>query len=256
VTVLALVAATSAAWFGCRPVPSASITTGDGRHGRMPAWPLVPGGAACCLAALPGHVVVLGALLVAAAAASWRLWQRRSRRLERAAEAARIEEACEHLAAELTSGQPPGTALRRVAVDCPALASAAEAFGLGGDVPAAMREASAGPGRGDLRLLAAGWQVAHRSGASLAVAVERITASLRADQHTARLVAGELASARATARLVAGLPVLSLTMGSGAGGSPWAFLFTSPVGLACLGGGLFLTLAGLWWIEALTGDAG
>ena len=253
---LALVAGASAAWFACRPVPTVQSATGEGRRRLRPAWPVGLAGAACCLMALPGHVTVLCGLLLTACGGSWRLWQRRSRRLESAAEAARIAEACEHLAAELASGQPPGAALRRVAADCPGLAPAAEAFSLGGDVPAALREASAAPGRGDLRLVAAGWQVAHRSGAGLAVAVERIAASLRADQQTARLVAGELASARATAQLVAGLPVLSLAMGSGAGGSPWAFLLTTPGGLACLGGGLFLTLAGLWWIEVLTGDAG
>ncbi len=255
-TVLALVAAAAAAWFACRPVPVLTSGRGAGRLRLLPAWSVVPVGVACSLFTVPGHVVVLGSLLLAASAASWRLWQRRARRREWAAEAARIEEACGHLAAELASGQPPGTALRRVAADCPALASAAEAFGLGGDVPTALREASDAPGRGDLRFLAAGWQVAHRSGAGLALAVERIASSLRADQQTARLVAGELASARATAQLVAALPVLSLAMGSGAGGSPWTFLLATPLGLACLGGGLLLTLAGLWWIEALTGDAG
>lgn len=202
------------------------------------------------------QVGALALIVAGAAAGAHGLWRRRRRRRDAEAVAAQVQEMCELLAGELTAGRPPGEALDRAAATWPPLLPAAEAFRVGADVPAALREIAVGlDGARDLRIVAAAWQVAHRTGQGLASAVDRVAESLRAAGSTRRLVAGELASARATARLVAGLPVLALAMGSGAGGDPWGFLLGSPPGLACLAGGLAFGLAGLWWIEAIAAEA-
>ncbi|WP_183092868.1 type II secretion system F family protein, partial [Nocardioides stalactiti] len=166
----------------------------------------------------------------------------------------RVLEVCDGLHAELTAGQPPTDALARMAVEWPVLAPVSRTAVVGGDVPAAFRDLASSPGAGDLRVVGAAWQVAHRTGHGLADALARVAAELRESDQVRRVVAGELASARATARLVAGLPLVVLAMGSGAGADPWRFLLGGPFGLACLGGGLACGVAGLAWIEALARD--
>ncbi|MDN5892992.1 MAG: type II secretion system F family protein [Nocardioides sp.] len=176
-------------------------------------------------------------------------------RQRRAAEAGRtgerIQEVCEVMSAELAAGLPAARSLRSAADVWAPMESVAVASELGAPVSDSMRELASGPGAHDLRLVAAAWQLAHRSGAGLSEALTAVAASLREAGATRRLVRSELASARSTARLMAGLPLLTLVMGSGAGGNPLAFLLGTPLGLGCLVAGACLTVLGLWWIESI-----
>lgn len=200
------------------------------------------------------RLLVLGLIAGAVAVVVARLWSRARRDREARERRARVVELCEALQAELSVGQPPLAALTRAASDWPVVEPAVRMGAAGGDVPVALREAATRPGAGDLRILAAAWQVAHRTGHGLADAVARVATELRAAEQTRRVVLGELASARATARLVAALPLLAWVIGGGAGGDPWSFLLGHPIGLACLAGGLAFGLAGWAWIEAIARD--
>lgn len=209
------------------------------------------GGAVLVAVAAGPRAAVLVAL--AAAAVKVGLDQARRRRRDRAAEArrSRVIDLCEAVGAELSAGQTAITALERAAGDWPLIAPAARAAASGGDTVGELRRLAREPGAGALRLVAAAWQVSARTGHGLADTLARVADDLRAAEQTRRIVGGELASARSTARLLAVLPLLAMAMGAGAGASPWAFLLGQPIGLACLAAGGGLTAAGLAWIDAL-----
>lgn len=164
-----------------------------------------------------------------------------------------LREACDLLAGELLAGRPPSLALHRVSGDLPVLAPVAAAADLGGDVPASLVRLGAVRGLERARVLAAAWQVAHAHGAGLAQCLADVARSLQEEQRTRQVVAGELASARATVHVMALLPAVLLLLCSAMGGDPWSFLLGTTAGLACLSGGLLLSLAGLAWIERLAG---
>lgn len=199
----------------------------------------------------PGSWLVLLAIMTAAGAAGRLLWQRRVEAHLAARTTSSVVEVCDLLAAELAAGRPPEAALHEAAAAWPGLRPVADTCRLGGDVPAALALAAGAPGAGGLRLLAGAWSVSQRTGAGLAGSARRVAEVCRLGESTRRAVAAELSSARATARLVAGLPVLALLMGTGSGADPWGFLLATPYGLACLAAGLAIGLVGLWWIEML-----
>lgn len=253
---LLLAALLAAAAGSVLPAQRSSAVAAPGRRARLvgPVTVAVATAAAVLVVAagvLPARRLVLLAVALAATAAGVRLAARRRRRRDAAATRARVLEACEELRAELVAGRTPGEALARAAREWPPLAPVAEADRLGGDVAAALRTAARRPGAEDLGPVGAAWHVAHRTGSGLADALGRVARDLAAQRSLRRVVEGELASARATARLVAALPLLALLMGTGAGGDPWAFLLDTPGGLACLAAGLAMALLGLAWIEAI-----
>jgi tight adherence protein B len=122
---------------------------------------------------------------------------------------------------------------------------------LGADVPAALRRLAVSPGARGLERLAGAWQICAVTGSGLAFAVEQVLETARGEQAVARLVEAELASARATARLVTALPVVVLLAAQGIGAEPWHFLLSTSAGVACLAGAVALAIAGLGWIDRI-----
>ena len=197
------------------------------------------------------HQFALAGLAGLVAVAVGRLVTRRraARAADRTAE--QVLAVCDAMASDLAAGQPPLASLQRAAEEWPGFAPVAVAGRMGADVPGQLRELATRPGAGQLRTLAATWQVAHETGSGLASAIGQAAEAIRADRRTARLVAAELAAAHATARMLAVLPLGVLLLGMGVGGDPVGFLVKTTAGVVCLAVGLGLSFAGLLWLERI-----
>lgn len=235
------------AWPGRKPLHPVrlGVLLGLGVVIGLVATDLRPAAATLPLTATGLLVTGVGVLLV-----------RRSRLAARArVRRAGVIEACDALAAGLRAGQPPSRVLDRVAADVDLLGPAAAAARLGGDVAGVLRSASRLQGAEGLGLVAAAWTVAQRSGSGLAEVVSGIAGAVRAEAEQRRQVEVALGTSRSTARLLAGLPLMGVALGTGIDADPLRVLFGSVVGAWCLLLGTALAAAGVLWVERLADRA-
>jgi tight adherence protein B len=101
------------------------------------------------------------------------------------------------------------------------------------------------------QLTGAAWRLAERTGAPIADLVERIEADARAMDRASASAAAQAAGARATAWLLAALPVGGIGLGYSLGADPLSVLLHTPIGAACAVGAIALQVAGLAWADRL-----
>ncbi|MFH8490271.1 type II secretion system F family protein [Streptomyces longisporoflavus] len=236
------------------------VVTSVGGRVRHEWWALA-GGAAIALLGESLVPLVLGA---AGVPLIRRVRRARAARLQEERRAAAVIGLCGALAGEVRAGRQPGEALRAAAdgglglegagTGAGAIAGLGEARAgvlaaarFGGDVPGALEEAAREPGAQGLLGLAACWRVAVDRGAGLAAGLERLEGALRAERDQRADLRAQLAGARSTAVMLAGLPVLGLLMGSALGASPLRVLLHTGAGLGCLAVGGVLEGVGVWW---------
>lgn len=193
--------------------------------------------------------VAAGLGLVAAGTVAIMARGRRTARLRQARLAA-VAGCAAALAAELRAGRSVLEAMDAVSrATTPelsaVLAEAVRTARLGGDPSDVL--ALAGRTIAGLDYLAVCLRVAGASGARLADVTEAVADEVQERVRAAEELAVQLAAPRASAALLAGLPVVGLAMGHGIGADPVHFLLHTAPGAAVLAAGVGLELAGLAW---------
>ena len=228
---------------GARRRPDLAVLTGG--RALTPALALVAGSAGAVFS-----TPVVGVLAGVCGGAAGRALRRRS--VEGAADrrSRALVEALGALAAELRAGRPLDEATATAVDSCPDPATAA-ALGpvlrLGEPPPVPAADVSA---RALVRVAAA-VRLSSQTGCSLAGVVTAVEDDVRARLHAERELRAAVAGPRASATVLAGLPVLGLLMGSGVGARPWRVLTTTGTGTVLLVVGVALELAGTAWSAQL-----
>lgn len=212
------------------------------------AWAAVPGRSSARLAAVSGTrsptpIMGRAAALLRRMVGGLALGPHARRR--RAIERQRVIQCLSALAAELAAGHPPAGALVRCAGDPSVWPSAAAAASVGADIPSALLiDAEGAP---VLRHLAACWSVSGETGAGLRSAVTMLADSSRAAEDVRADLEAQLAGPRASARMMAALPLVGLLFGVMLGADPLRWLVGCLPGVICLLGGATLIAVGMWW---------
>jgi len=157
---------------------------------------------------------------------------------------------CAAMCAELRAGASAESALLIATRDNPITPRGRTAAELGEPVAPAIRADAAAAQSAALAGIAACWQAAAESGAGLADGLQRVAALARAERRVAADLASETAAPRATARILALLPLLGLLFGELMGAHPVRWLLASRWGWLCLIlGAIFLSVGQAWTIR-------
>lgn len=210
--------------------------------------------AIACLC-LPWPAVVAA---VAAAATGVLRWRRRSRRAADLAAGWALTAGLDIVVAELRIGASPVAAFSAAAADSAVpvvargLGSVAARASLGADVSAGLLEAggSALLARSWERL-AVCWRLAGRHGLPVAALMRAAQRDIGERRQFAGRVSAALAGTRATAVILAGLPLLGLGLGQSMGAEPLRVLTHSPAGATLLLIGVSLGCLGLLWTDRI-----
>lgn len=193
---------------------------------------------------------------VAVAATLGVRWRRAIRDRRRIAACAHLLDALEALIGELRVGAHPCAAADLAARE--ARGAAAEVFAvaaargrLGGSVSDGLRQPDSIVAA-DLSRIADAWRVADHHGLALAELLSAARADLHARIRYRTRTTAALAGARASAAVLAGLPLLGLALGQLMGAAPLHILFATPAGTVLLPLGATLACSGLLWTDAIT----
>lgn len=207
---------------------------------------------------------LLGGPLPAVAAAviaitGHRRWRARRSALRAARAASALGAALEVLIAELRVGAHPAAACAVAAeeVDGPVAVVFAEAAArarLGASAADGLH--SSDPGLdAELDRVAAAWRVAEERGVALAELLDAVRRDLAGRRRFRSRTEAALAGPRATASVLAGLPLLGIALGQAIGAAPVALLLRDTTGGVLLLAGTVLVCAGLSWSGHITARA-
>ncbi|WP_327148757.1 hypothetical protein [Nocardia sp. NBC_01329] len=257
----------AAAAFGCT-VPALLLVPVSERRRRFGAlfetpaqrriskrWVLLAAALIGCVPALVlGSGSVIAALLVVGTV-SVRLRRTRRIRLHRN-ECGYLLDGLETVISELRVGAHPSAAAAAAARETSGIAAAAFAVGsarsrLGGSGAEGLLRPDTVIAA-ELGRIADAWRVAERHGLALAELLSAARADLGARIRFRSRTDASLAGARATAAILAALPLLGVGLGQLMGAHPLHVLFVSPSGLYLLPLGTGLACAGLLWADEIT----
>lgn len=171
-------------------------------------------------------------------------------------EAVALQGALSVLVGELRAGAHPVAAFETAAdeVDGPVgdgLREVATRARLGADVAAGLQAVAASSSLpSHWERLAVYWQLAHDHGLAIAVLMRAAESDVTARERFSSRVRSGMAGARATAGVLAGLPLLGIALGQMIGAEPLRFLLGA--GDVVLLVGVVLSCAGLLWSDRIT----
>jgi tight adherence protein B len=166
---------------------------------------------------------------------------------------AELAETLRSLVGELRAGAHPAIAAESVAIDAPvsgaeAMRAIAAATRIGADVGQIVREPL-------LAETVHAWTLAHHHGLPLADVLDAVVRDLEQRAGFARQVQARMAGPRASAAILAALPIVGIALGEVMGAHPLHVLSSTTAGQVLLVVGVGLLCTGILWSARLTHQA-